>query len=85
MGSLVITTKSAEEMKFLVDLLERLGISAQLLSEEDEADFLAKHELTEAGKDFLENRAQSALEQKNRKTWQEVQAETAAKYNWPKN
>jgi len=85
MGSLVITPKSAEEMKFLVDLLERLGISAQLLSEEEEAEFLAKHELTEAGKDFLENRAQAALQQKNRKTWQEVQAETAAKYNWPKN
>ncbi|MCW5921527.1 MAG: hypothetical protein KIS77_04230 [Saprospiraceae bacterium] len=72
-------------MKFLVDLLERLGISAQLLSEEDEAGFLTKHELTEAGKAFLENRAQAASQQKNRKTWKEVQAETATKYNWPKN
>jgi|GEM_PF-4855105 len=85
MGSLVITPKSAEELKFLVDLLERLGISAHLISEEDEANFLTKHEMTESGKDFLENRAQAALQQKNRKTWHEVQAETAAKYNWPKN
>lgn len=85
MGSLVITPKSAEELKFLVDLLERLGISAQLLSEEEEAEFLAEHELSEVGKDFLENRAQAALQQKNRKTWKEVQAETAIKYNWPKN
>lgn len=85
MGSLVVTPKSAEEMKFLLDLLERLGISAHLLSEEDEADFLAKHELTEAGKDFLEHRAQAALQQKNRKAWKEVQAATSSKYNWPKN
>ncbi|GAB4488285.1 MAG: hypothetical protein OHK0019_04380 [Saprospiraceae bacterium] len=85
MGSLVVTPKSAEELKFLVDLLERLGISVQFLLAEDEAGFLTKHELTEAGKEFLENRAQAALQQKNRKTWQEVQAETAAKYNWPKN
>jgi hypothetical protein len=85
MGSLVVTPKSVEEMKFLVDLLERLGISAQLLSEEEEAGFLAEHELTEAGKVFLDKRAQAALQQKNRKTWKEVQAETAAKYNWPKN
>lgn len=86
MGSLVITPKSAEEMKFLVDLLERLGIAAHLLSEEEEADFLAEHELTEAGKDFLEKRVQTALTQsKSRKTWQEVQAEMSAKYNWPKN
>mgnify|MGYP001247302590 CR=1 FL=1 len=85
MGSLVITPKSAEEMKFLVDLLERLGISAHLLSEEEEAAFLTEHELTDAGKDFLENRAQAALQQKNRKTWKEVQGETAAKYDWLKN
>lgn len=85
MGSLVVTPKSAEELKFLMDLLERLGVSAHLLSEEEEVAFLAEHELTEVGKDFLENRTQAALKQENRKTWQETQAETATKYNWPKN
>jgi hypothetical protein len=84
MGSLVVIPKSAEEMQFLVDLLERLGIPAHLLTDEEERDFLSDNELTEAGRDFLESRAQDALKQKDRKTWQVVQSENALKYNWPR-
>ena len=86
MGAIMVSPRTSEELKFLLDLFERLGISAFILSEEDEERFALHHELTEAGKAFLEERAQAALSQMAlRKTWQEVKSATAMKYGWAQN
>ncbi len=49
MGAIMVSPRTSEELKFLLDLFERLGISAFLLSEEEEERFAVHHELTEAG------------------------------------
>lgn len=84
MGSIVATPKTAEELKFLIDLLQRLGIPAHMISDEEEATFLAEYGLSDEGKDFLESRAADALAHpEQRQKWSEIQRETASKYNWP--
>jgi len=84
MGSIVATPKTAEELKFLIDLLQRLGIPAHVLSEEEEATFLAEYELSEEGRNFLEARAAvAAAHPEQRKKWSDIQRETASKFNWP--
>ena len=86
MGAIMVSPKTSEELKFLLDLFERLGISAFVLSEAEEERFALLHELTDAGRAFLEERAQAALRQvAPRKTWQEVKSATALQYNWAKN
>ncbi len=86
MGSIVVTPKNAEELDFLVALLQRLGFASQIHTEEDDEAFFLAHELSESGKAFLEERAKAALESsKTLKSWKQVSGETSAKYNWPAN
>jgi hypothetical protein len=85
-GSIVVTPKNAEEQDFLMALLKRLGFAAQIHTEDDDESFSMAHELSEAGKVFLEERVQAALVSgKSLKNWRQVQEETAAKFNWPAN
>ena len=42
MGAIMVSPRTSEELKFLLDLFERLGISAFILSEEDEERFADK-------------------------------------------
>lgn len=82
MGSIVVTPKTAEELDFLVSLLQRLGFASQVHTEEDDEAFFSVHELSESGKVFLEAKVQAALESpKPLKSWQQVSAETAVKHN----
>ena len=86
MGSIVVTPKNAEDLNFLVSLLQRLGFGAQIHTEEDDEAFFLAHELTVSGKAFLEERVQSALGTiKPLKSWQQLREETTAKYSWPAN
>ena len=86
MGSIVVTPKNAEELDFLVALLQRLGFASQIHTEEEDEAFFLNQELSESGKAFLEERAQDALKSnKPLKSWKQVSNETSSKYNWPTN
>lgn len=73
-----------EQLFLYVDFL--FAVYRSDISEADATDFLKKFELTDAGKEFLENRAQAALKHPERlKPWRKVRDEISRKYNWPKN
>jgi len=57
----MVSPKTSEELRFLIDLFEQLGISAFVMSEEEEESFLLRYEVSEAGKAFLEQRAQAKI------------------------
>ncbi len=76
MSSILVTPKNAEELDFLVTLLNKMGISTQIFTEAEKATFSQSHELAETGPIFLEERAPSSQESSATfKTWNLVKGE----------
>lgn len=72
-----------EQLFLYVDFL--FAIYRPDVADEDAENFLKQFELTQEGKEFLENRVQLALNRPEKfKSWQAVHDTVSQKYNWPK-
>lgn len=77
--------EAVQEQLFLyVDFL--FAVYRADTDEISEENFLNDFELSKAGKDFLEKRAQASVDHPEKlKSWKKVREEMAQKHNWPKN